>query len=106
MLKPFFVWQDKKLMKIKPEDVMCLYTEGNYTKIILSNKTFYMIRSTLENALEKLPSDVFIQIHRSFAVSIYYVDTIEKDHLTMGEESIPVTKQYYDMLGEKLNIIE
>ena len=106
MLKPFFVWQNRVLMKIKPEDVMCLYTEGNYTKIILSNQKFIMVRSTLSNALKRLPSDEFIKVHRAFAASIHYIDTIERDHLTIGKHSMPIARQYYKDLIGKLNIIE
>jgi hypothetical protein len=42
MQKPFFVWQNKVLRKINPEDVMCLSTEGNYTRIYVAGKTHYM----------------------------------------------------------------
>ena len=106
MLKPFFVWQNKMLKKINPEDVICLWTEGNYTKIYLVDKSYYMVRSTLSGALKKLPPDIFIKIHRSFAASVYHIDVINKDHLLVRDEPIPVGKQYYKSLIEKLNIIE
>jgi DNA-binding LytR/AlgR family response regulator len=56
MLKPFFVWQNKVLKRISPADVMCLFTEGNYTKIILSDKSVYLVRSSLSSALKKTSS--------------------------------------------------
>jgi DNA-binding LytR/AlgR family response regulator len=106
MQKPFFVWQNKVLRKINPEDVICLSTEGNYTRIYVAGKTHYMVRSTLSAALKKLPRDVFIKIHRSFVVSVYHIDSIHKDHLLIGDEAIPIAKQYYKSLMDKLNIIE
>ena len=106
MLKPFFVWQNKALKKINPEDVICLSTEGNYTRIYLADKTFYMVRSTLSGALKKLPPDMFIKIHRSFAASVFHIDSIYKDHLLVGDEPIPIAKQYYKSLIDRLNIIE
>jgi hypothetical protein len=41
MLKPFFVWQDKVLQYVNPADVVCLFSEGNYTRIFLSDKSNY-----------------------------------------------------------------
>lgn len=105
MLEPFFVWQNRTLKKIDPEQVMCLYTEGNYTRIFLANKTYFMVRSTLSSALKKLPPDLFIKVHRSFAASLFYIDTISRDHLVIGGDAIPIAKQYYKPLIGKLNII-
>jgi len=106
MLLPFFVWQNRVLKKINPENVICLSTEGNYTRIFLTNKTYYMVRSTLSNALKKLPPDMFIKIHRSLAASIYHIDIISRDHLLLGDEPVPIGKQYYRSLIDRLNIIE
>ncbi len=106
MLKPFFVWEDKMLKKINPDDVLCLSTEGNYTRIYLADKTFYMVRSSLSGALKKLPPDIFIRIHRSFVASLYHIDSINKDHLLVGDEPLPIGKQYYKSLIDRLNIIE
>ena len=106
MLKPFFVRHNKVLRKINPEDVMCLSTEGNYTRIFLANKTYYMVRSSLSGALKKLPPDIFIKIHRSYVASVYHIDGIHKDHLLVGDEPLPIAKQYYKSLIDRLNIIE
>jgi len=106
MQKPFFVWQNKVLKNINPEHVMCLCTEGNYTKIILSDKSYYLVRSALSGALKKLPADMFIKTHRSFAASIYFIDNIARDHLTVKGESIPIARQYYRSVIERLNVIE
>jgi DNA-binding LytR/AlgR family response regulator len=106
MLKPFFVWQNKVLKRIDPSQVMWFYTEGNYTRIILSDKTIYLVRSTLSGTLKKLPPEMFIRIHRSVIVSIYFIDDIARDHLIIGGESMPIGKQYYETAIGQLNIIE
>ncbi|OQP62857.1 hypothetical protein A3860_26460 [Niastella vici] len=106
MSKPFFVWKNKVLKSVSPEDVMCLETEGNYTKIILSNKSYYHVRSSLSAALKKLPPDMFIKTHRSYAASIHFIDDVARDHLVVGGESIPISRQYYKPVIRQLNIIE
>ena len=106
MLKPFFVWQNKELKRVNPEDVICLSTERNYTRIYLANNTFYLVRSSLSTALKKLPPDMFIKIHRSFVASVYHISSISKDHLVVRDEALPIARQYYAYLLAKLNVIE
>jgi len=106
MSKPLFVWQNKELKKVNPEDVICLSTEGNYTRIYLANNTFYLVRCSLSTALKKLPSDMFIRIHRSFVASVCHVRSIRNDYLVVRSEALPIGKQYYESLLAKLNIIE
>jgi len=106
MLKPFFIWQNKELKKINPEEVICLSTEGNYTRIYLADKTFYLVRSSLSRTLKKLPPEIFIKIHRSFIVAVHHISTIHKDHLVVRNVALPIAKRYYRSVLAKLNIIE
>ena len=106
MLQPFFVWENKALRKVHPEDVLFFSTEKNYTKIILENKTYFMVRSSLSGVLKKLPADVFIKIHRSHVASVYHIDSIQKDHLVVSDEVLPIGKPFYESLMMRLNVIE
>ncbi|HMH33417.1 MAG TPA: LytTR family DNA-binding domain-containing protein [Puia sp.] len=106
MLKPFFVRDKKVLKRIDPEQVMCLEAGRNYTWIYLSDGTAHLVRSTLSGTLKKLPSDIFIKIHRSLAVSVFFINDIARDHLIIGEKSIPIGRQYYSSAIRQLNIIE
>lgn len=106
MLTPFFVWQNKVLKSVSPEDVILLETVGNYTKIVLSNKSYYQVRSSLSAALKKLPPDMFIKTHRSYAASIHFIDDVARDHLIVSGEAIPIARQYYKPVINRLNIIE
>ena len=106
MLKPIFIWQNKVLKRINPDDVVLLSIDGNYTRIYLKNKKYYLVRSTLSGALKKLPADVFVKISRSVAVSVYHIDEISRDHLLIDDDSIPIAKQYYESLIDSLNIVK
>ena len=106
MLKPFFVWHNKELKKINPKEVICLSTEGNYTRIYLVDKTFYIVRSSLSRTLKKLPRDIFIKIHRSFVASVFHISSVHKDYLVVRDEALPIAQRYYRSVLGKLNIIE
>ena len=106
MMKPFFVWQSRVLIKVDPEKVTGLRAEENYTRICLSNNTVYMVRSTLASALKKLPPDMFVRVHRSYVVSVNHIENIARDHLTIGGESVPIGKQFYRSVLKHLNVIK
>lgn len=112
LFKPFFIWYKKKewtvskLLRLHPEHVMFLETVGNYTKIVLEDFTFFEVRSSLATALKKLPGELFIQVHRNYAVSVLYIDLVEKYRLTIGKEGIPIARERYEKVIEQLNIIE
>ena len=106
MLKPVFIRHDKVLKKIHPENVVCLSTEKNYTRIYFVDATHFIVRSSLDSVLKKLPDDVFVKIHRAYAVSLVHLETIYRDHVKIGEQPIPVGKQYYKRFLNKLDIIE
>ena len=106
MLLPFFIWENNVMKKIKLEDIMSLRADDNYTTVFLSDHTKYIVRSSLTNTLKKLPGNIIIKIHRTYAVSVFHIDDIAKDHLILNKEAYPIGRQYYKSFMEKLNVIE
>jgi DNA-binding LytR/AlgR family response regulator len=105
MPKPLFIWQDKTLIQINPEEIACLSTEKNYTRIFMTDDSYFMVRSTLSNAAKKLPPDMFIKIHRSYVVSLRHISSIFKDHVLVFSHPVPVARQYYQSLLKRVSII-
>jgi DNA-binding LytR/AlgR family response regulator len=103
---PVFISQNKKLVNINPYDIAFLHAQNNYTKLYLTEQRTFTLRSTISTMMTKLPKDIFVQIHRSFAVSILHIDDIEKETLRVYEEILPIGKQYYEGLIEKLQVLK
>ena len=105
MTKPIFVWQDKTLKRLLPEQIAFLATEKNYTRIFMIDESFFMVRATLANATKVLPKDMFIKIHRSFVVSVLHINSIHKDHVEVLGAPVPVARQYYEGLMKRVSVI-
>jgi DNA-binding LytR/AlgR family response regulator len=104
----YFHRKDGFLKKIKLDEVVFLEAADNYVKFH-SPKILYMVRTSMDAALNQLPGNQFVQIHRSFAVSLDYLDVIGKDFVTFvtdPDTMLPVSKKYYAGLMEKIRIIE
>ncbi len=90
-----FIKVDYQLKRIEYSDI--LYFEGlkDYVKLYTeSTEKPFVFLSTLKSLEEKLPTDRFMRIHRSFIVSLDKIKTIERDRIIFGKERIPISKHY------------
>ncbi len=90
-----FIHADYSLMKIMLEDI--LYIEGlkDYIKIHLRTHKFPVVcRMTMKSIEEKLPSNEFQRVHKSFIVSLKKVESIRNQKIKIGENHIPLSENY------------
>jgi len=99
-----FIHADYSLMKIMLDDI--LYIEGlkDYIKIHLRTQKFPVVcRMTMKLIAEKLPSDAFLRIHKSFIVSLKKIESIRNQKVKIGENHIPLSdsysEQFYQTIG-------
>lgn len=91
---PFiFIRAEYKLMRVDFEDI--LYIEGlkDYSKIYTTpaaGKAIITLQN-LKSFEEKLSSDDFIRVHRSYIVSLAKIDVIHKNSILIGKHEIPVS---------------
>lgn len=98
-----FIKKDYLLVKIKFDELMFVKAEGNYVEVYCKNKKL-LTRSTLKDFLAKLPQDKFIQVHKSFAVNIEYIDAIEYNNILIGKERIPLSRSLINDIKSLLKI--
>ena len=66
----------KKMQKIYLDEILIIESLRDYLKIkTIANK--YIIHSTLSSFTEKLPSNNFIRIHRSFTIAIDKIEAVQ-----------------------------
>lgn len=84
--------------KIALQDLVYLEAMKDYTKIITSEKQ-YLVLSTLNAFIERLPADIFIRIHRSYVINKTKIDAIQKNKISIQSLELPVGKMYKDALS-------
>ena len=80
-------------VKVLFEDILYLEAAGNYVTFVLKTGTL-LSRSTFNEAINQLPADKFIRIHRSFLVAINKIDKLERHQVTIQQTVIPVGEAY------------
>ncbi|MCE2616474.1 LytR/AlgR family response regulator transcription factor [Phocaeicola oris] len=99
-----YVKSDYKLIQIPLKSI--LYIEGlkDYVKIHIENQDRPILSMiTLKSLEEKLPSMLFIRVHRSFIVQKAKIKMIDHGRIVFGKEYIPVSDSYKDALQKYLD---
>jgi DNA-binding LytR/AlgR family response regulator len=102
----FFVKADKKLVKIKYDEI--LYIEGLKDYVIIRLEQGRVVTlQTMKSLEDKLPLSKFKRIHRSYIVSldkIHAVDGTSVDVYEKGQiKQLPIGKNYRDEILEIVN---
>jgi len=97
--KSIFLRSNKKHIQVFIDHVLYLEAAGNYTKVITKEKTI-MVREKISDLLKSLPSDEFLQVHKSFAVAKKHITAIDGNRIYIDGNEIPIGSIY------KLNIAQ
>lgn len=89
-----FVRADYTLVKINIAEIVYIEGYDDYLKIHTVNQKPVITRMTLKNILEKLPSQQFIRIHRSYVVPLRRVESLRNKVVTLGELKLPLGSSY------------
>jgi DNA-binding LytR/AlgR family response regulator len=83
------------------------YIEGlkDYIKIHLGNSKTVVTLNSLKNMAEKLPSDQFVRVHKSYIVSLTKVESISRNRIIIGDTYIPIgdnfKEEFYALLKNR-----
>lgn len=99
-----FLKKHTSYQKVPFSDILWLEAESNYT-LIHTKKETYTYSLVLKSFEEKLPSDTFVRVHRSFIVNISNITGIDGNTLLFGDHNVPVAKSVREDLFNKLNIV-
>lgn len=84
--------------KIPIHDIIYLEAMRDYTRITTIAKQ-YLVLTTLNALVEKLPVSLFIRVHRSYVVNRNKIDSIQKNKLTIKSYTLPIGKLYKSALS-------
>jgi DNA-binding LytR/AlgR family response regulator len=97
-----FLRSDKKIYRVIINDISHLEAVGDYVKIFFSNKHI-MVHETFQNLLNQLPVNLFVRVHKSHAIAINKIDTIEGNMVRISEKYLPIGETYR---AEFMNLIK
>lgn len=98
-----FVRADYKTQKIRIMDILYIEGSGNYVTIH-TTKIKYLVLQNLKSFEEQLTPYQFIRVHKSFIISLIHLDSIEKSHVKIGDQEIPLSESYKETFNQFLDL--
>lgn len=93
LMKTIFIRSDKKHTQVAIKNIQYIEAAGNYTKVVTEKETI-TTREKISALLKILASDDFIQVHKSFAVAVHHINSIEGNRIFIAENIVPIGKLY------------
>ena len=85
-----FIYSNKEHKRVLIDDIIYIENENRKSHVYTINGEF-VVRETLEEWKEKLPTTFFYQVHKSFMVNLHYITKYSYEELYLNETiRIPV----------------
>ncbi|MFK7899368.1 MAG: LytR/AlgR family response regulator transcription factor [Cyclobacteriaceae bacterium] len=92
-----YIKVDSMLVNFNLKDILYIEAYGDYIKIHTPGKV-HVVYSTMKKIEEKLPSDEFIRIHRSYIARLDRIKNIDLNSVQVEQKVIPVSNSYKESL--------
>ena len=104
--KVLFIRKRNKIHKVPKSEIYYLEADGKYTRVC-TKSDFYLVRKPMKEIFALLPTQHFIQCHRSYVVNMQKVKSVDLDDdlIILEERTVPVSKREKDKLLERLKWI-
>jgi two-component system, LytTR family, response regulator len=100
----FFVKTETRIEKVETADVLFVEGMGDYWRIVTKNRRIM----TLMNAKrieDILREPQFCRVHKSYFVAIDKIEFVERKHIKIGNEHIPISdtyqKHFFDLIEKR-----
>lgn len=95
---------DRRLIKLTFDEILFIEAKGDYIDVKTTKET-YRVHNTLKKIKEKLPEELFLQIHRSFIINFTKIIDIEDNSVLIEKNVIPISRSNRPELMRRLNLL-
>lgn len=96
-----FLKVSKKLIKVNLNDILYIESLKDYIKVITTLGD-YVVHKSLTAISEELPQSIFLRVHRSYAISVNKIKSIEGNTIEIANRKIPIGRNYVKATRERI----
>lgn len=97
-----FIKTDKKLIKLRFDEILIIKGLGNYVEILTVENKKHIYYKSLKELIDNLPNE-FMRVHNSYIVNLTNIDSFEDNHIVLKGTKISVSKSYRECLNAAIN---
>jgi DNA-binding LytR/AlgR family response regulator len=94
--KNIFIRADFSLVKIPLADIQYIEGLADYLKIYIKDRKTIVARMSMKDMMEKLHSNDFIRVHRSFILPFSKIEAVRGTIIFIGDQEFPIGKTYIE----------
>jgi two-component system, LytTR family, response regulator len=100
-----FVKDGYDLVRIVLDDLLYIQSDGNY--LTFREKTRKTLtRMTMTEAMESLPKNKFMRVHKSYLINLNHVLKVERHQISVTDDTfVPIAASYHGDLMESLKLL-
>ncbi|WP_370088785.1 LytR/AlgR family response regulator transcription factor [Ekhidna sp.] len=104
----FFIKTRNKLEKVAITEVLYLEVEDRYCTIFTDAGKKYVLRMSMGDVQDKLPSKEFMRVHRKYTVNLRKIKSIDtQDNLIyVNDAELPISRSHKEELLQKLEWLQ
>lgn len=91
--QPLFFKVDKKMVKVKMNDILYIESIKDYVKVKTHDKEI-ITQQKIGYLEESLPKHIFLRIHRSFIAAINKIESYSASEVEIGKIQLPIGRNY------------
>jgi len=88
-----------KSIRVSPREIVWLEVHTPYVKLHFESRII-TIRSSLQDLLDELPSNMFVRVHRSYAVNREKIKHMTRTEVHIGDKRLSISRKYKDQIAE------
>ena len=81
---------NKKNYRINFDELLYLEAQGDYVRFVTTEKSL-MVHGTLKEFLTQIPDNLFVQIHKSYAISLSKIIYTEGNQVKIADYKLPIS---------------
>lgn len=105
--KVSFYLNSGKTIFVNPNNILYCEADGNYTKIVMTEKESILVTKQLKEVLEILHFDYFFRVHKSYLINTRFIKSYSKSDETIqmsDDSNIPLSRNLKAAFHEKMKL--
>lgn len=99
-----FIKSGSHIHQVDTSEISLISKDGHYIVLKVKGREL-LSRMTFSQLLELLPSDKFIQVHRSYVVALDKIEVIQKQFIRIEGKEIPIGDAFKEAFFNRVNVI-
>lgn len=97
-----FIKTEYRIENITADDILFIKGMQSYLQIVMRDRKI-MTKQSFKSLMSQLPQGKFIQVHKSWAVSISKIESVERNRIKIAGNLIPVGETFRDAFYLAIN---